>query len=505
MSKGSGVSRGDKRRNARLAELRRLVPRENAITGIDLAEDNQAVVVTDHDSKVLARRSPRCKAWQLGEVLDWAVTRAQARGYASVTVACEPTGSRWMHVQQACAERGLNFVCVHTLVTHHAREAEDFTRDKSDQKDAVLIARLAAELRCYRPEVIEEDWAVLRCLGQRRDALVTEVTRCRQRITDRLALAWPAVLGAAAAPLDSVTFLACLQVTAERCDGDPGRLRRYSLAEFTALVRGALPAWGGQRICHRIAAGFHAVLGDSRGAVPARRRGALTLAGHALADLRRARQLLITVEAEMVTQLQVLGLADVLASIDGLSLEVAACILAETGDPGPVRLVPGPGQARRGRPVRELLRELRRAGPDLPPRPPGAAQGRLAGRLGDDPRRQPGPGRQIRLPHQPGSRPARQGPGAHRLHGHAAALDLQRHHQPHRLGLADRGRDHQPHHGHGRITIPPARARPARRRPAGTSLSHSHRQSRPGAAPACPHPTTTPACTPDQGKHAAQP
>ena len=78
MGKGSGVSRGDRRRNARLAELRVLVPRENAIIGIDLAEDNQAVVVTDHDSKVLARRSPRCKAWQLGAVLDWAVARARA-------------------------------------------------------------------------------------------------------------------------------------------------------------------------------------------------------------------------------------------------------------------------------------------------------------------------------------------------------------------------------------------------------------------------------------------
>src|SRR5438876_8228226 len=42
VSKGSG----DRRRNARLAELRLLVCRENAIVGIDLAEDNQAVVVT---------------------------------------------------------------------------------------------------------------------------------------------------------------------------------------------------------------------------------------------------------------------------------------------------------------------------------------------------------------------------------------------------------------------------------------------------------------------------
>jgi hypothetical protein len=80
VSKGSGVSRGDRRRNARLAELRLLMPRQNAIAGIDLAEDNQGLVVTDHDSKVLARRSPRCKAWQLGEVLDWAVARRRPGG-----------------------------------------------------------------------------------------------------------------------------------------------------------------------------------------------------------------------------------------------------------------------------------------------------------------------------------------------------------------------------------------------------------------------------------------
>jgi hypothetical protein len=33
------------------------VPVENAIVGIDLADRKQMVVVTDHDSKVLARRT----------------------------------------------------------------------------------------------------------------------------------------------------------------------------------------------------------------------------------------------------------------------------------------------------------------------------------------------------------------------------------------------------------------------------------------------------------------
>ena len=43
---GSGLSRGDKRRNERLARLRGLVPTDNAIVGIDLADEKQALVVT---------------------------------------------------------------------------------------------------------------------------------------------------------------------------------------------------------------------------------------------------------------------------------------------------------------------------------------------------------------------------------------------------------------------------------------------------------------------------
>src|SRR5215211_1070874 len=62
---GSGLSRGDKRRNAKLARLRERVPADNAILGIDLADTKQAVVVTDHDSQVLARGPVNAKAWEL--------------------------------------------------------------------------------------------------------------------------------------------------------------------------------------------------------------------------------------------------------------------------------------------------------------------------------------------------------------------------------------------------------------------------------------------------------
>ena len=82
MSNGNGVSRGDRNRNARLSRLRELVPMTHAIVGIDLADKKQMVVVTDHDSTVLARRTFRCRAWDLGVALDWAADRAARAGFA---------------------------------------------------------------------------------------------------------------------------------------------------------------------------------------------------------------------------------------------------------------------------------------------------------------------------------------------------------------------------------------------------------------------------------------
>ena len=117
MGNGSGVSRGDRNRNARLVRLRGLVPVTNAIVGIDLADAKQMVVVTDHDSRVLARKTFRCRAWDLGVALDWAAGRAAAHGFAGATVSCEPTGHRWRILGQLAGERGMPFVCVQPSMT----------------------------------------------------------------------------------------------------------------------------------------------------------------------------------------------------------------------------------------------------------------------------------------------------------------------------------------------------------------------------------------------------
>ncbi len=51
---------------------------------------------------------------------------------------------------------------------------EDLTFDKTDEKDAVLIARLAGQLRRYVPEPVDEIWGRLRHLGARRAQLLAD-------------------------------------------------------------------------------------------------------------------------------------------------------------------------------------------------------------------------------------------------------------------------------------------------------------------------------------------
>jgi transposase len=335
VSKGSGSSgmtRGDRRRNARRERLRGLLPRDGAVIGIDLAEDKQALAVIDHDVRVLARKTVRVKAFRLGEALDWAVGQARAKGFAAVTVACEPTGPRWMQVQRLCGERGLPLVCIQPLVSHIAREQQDYTTHKTDESDCVMIARLAVELHCYIPEELDEAWAHLRHLGRRRGQLITAATASVQRIRDFLSVAWPTVMETCAQPLESRTWLAALQLVTSRCGGRPEKLAAMGQEAFTALVRGAVADWGGKKVRGRISAQVFAALADTEGVVAWSRRGLLRRVADELGDLQRTRARLRVVEADMVTVLDELGLSR-LADIPALSAVGAAAILAETGDP----------------------------------------------------------------------------------------------------------------------------------------------------------------------------
>jgi transposase len=298
---------------------------------MDLAADKQMLVVTDHDSRVLARRTFRVAAWQLGAALDWAAGQAERAGFAGLTVACEPTGHRWRVVGQLAADRSMPFVCVQPLLVARSRENENYSRDKTDDRDAVLIARLTAELRCYAPEATDEVWARLRHLGARRARLCDEVASLVQQMRDLLECAWPSMLDCAAKQFKSKTWCAALAVVTDRCNGDPAKLRRLGMERFFTAVRREMPRWQGQRPCRRIVDAVFVALADSTG-VTVQRRGILERVGLVLDDWRDLHRRIDDTEARMISVLDELALTDLVTTIHGLSAVNAAAILAESGD-----------------------------------------------------------------------------------------------------------------------------------------------------------------------------
>src|SRR5689334_22477543 len=144
------------------------------------------------------------------------------------------------------------FVCVQPLVTSWSRRTEDLTCDKTDDKDAILIARLTAQLRCYVPEPVDETWGRLRHLGARRERLIADTVAQVQQIHDLLECVWPAALETANWPFRSKTWAAALWVLLDRDGGDFARTRRLGLARFEQMVRREITRRGGQRPCLRI-------------------------------------------------------------------------------------------------------------------------------------------------------------------------------------------------------------------------------------------------------------
>lgn len=327
MSNVTPLTRGDRRRNEKLARLRAIVRPDLAVVGVDLASAKQAAVVADHDSITLGRRMFDGDPWVIDEILDWALPIALEAGFAGVVVGCEPTGHRWKPILERCRARGIDLVCVNPMLVHRGREEEDFTRDRSDFKDSTIIARRVADRHCYIPYALEGHWCRLRHLGARRNDQLVQSGSARQQLRDLLECVWPAVLRTAAKPLESMTWRAAMAVSV-----DPAEITAMGWSAFAAAVTDELGRWGGKRRNLRVLRAIWAAA-EHPGGVERERAAALERAAFAVRDWRRALDELDDVAERMLSVLDQLGLNEVVSTIEGLSPLGAAAILAETGDP----------------------------------------------------------------------------------------------------------------------------------------------------------------------------
>lgn len=316
------VTRGMRRRSEKLARRRERLPADALIAGVDLAKKESIVV--------FVRAADRARVGRLRVTTDRAGTErlvargrefAVEHGSGPLVIAMEPTSHFWKPVARAADEAGVGYVLVQGLVVARAREIDDLTRDKTDARDAALIADLAAELRFTETRLLEGPWAELDLLVDARNARRIERAATLQEIRALLELVWPGLLHACPA-LGGTHLQALLRtgLTPQQVTTLPVRrfmalLRRHHEARFLPWMAGRL----------RAAAGDAPELPETPAAAL---RWRLAAERVAVADGAIA-----TLDARMVELLQATGYGWLRGQMRGLGDRTLAALLALTGDP----------------------------------------------------------------------------------------------------------------------------------------------------------------------------
>ena len=246
---------------------------------------------------------------------------AAEHGTGPLVIAMEPTSHFWKPLARAAEAAGVGYVLVQGFVVAHARELDDLTRDKTDTRDATLIADLAAELRFTETRLSEGPWAELDLLVAARDARRIERSAALQEIRALLELVWPGLLPACPSLIGShLQALLRTGLTPDRVAALPAR--RFATL-LRRLHRGRFMGWMAARL--RAAARDVAALPETPAAALRWRLAAerVALADAAIAEL----------DARMVELLEATGYGWLRGQIRGLGDPTLAALLALTGDP----------------------------------------------------------------------------------------------------------------------------------------------------------------------------
>lgn len=357
-------TRGMRRRTEKLARRSEIVTRETLVAGIDIARRESVVVfVRAADKARVGRMRVPTTPEGLASIAGRGRQLAGQHCCEGLVLAMETTGHYWKILARTAERAGLPYVTVQSFVVARARELDDLTRDKTDQRDAGLIADLAVELRFNEVQLETGAWAELRSLANARDRYRVEMRAALQEQRALLELTWPDLLREVP-DLDGSHLQAML-----RLELSPVGIAGLSRAKFTARLRrehvGRFLPWMAGRLWDA-----------ARSAIPEDQSPAATLRLALAAGRNRAGAIAVErLDAELAGAFEATGLAWLRGQIRGLGDVQLHVLLALTGDPrrlddarcmvklagsNPTERSSGEQQAaggihRRGRPLLRLL------------------------------------------------------------------------------------------------------------------------------------------------------
>jgi transposase len=299
----------------------RVVNSEVLVVGVDVAKGRHVAVCRSGGGFKTGSFGFTNDRMGFESLLERAEATRQGQGCESVIFALEATGHYGHALRYYLMERGFVVVGINPAHTKKAKELEDNSPEKSDPKDADVIADLALQGKGRLIVVPKGAFADLRRLGKMRERLVVERIRLRNRYFALVDLVFPELPGlvrnAASRTMQRLftEWPTPADIVVTGFEGLQECLRRWS--------RGHVDANRSARI-YRAAqetVGLHEGLDAAR------------------LEMKQDLEALAQVEARMreVEKAQSQALdqvpyADLLLSIPGLGRVTVATVLGETGD-----------------------------------------------------------------------------------------------------------------------------------------------------------------------------
>ncbi len=291
------------------------------VVGIDVAKRRHVAAIRQIDGRVarpFGFGNDRAGFELLAGRVDVAVTASGAR---RAYFALEATGHYGHALQQYLLARGYVVIGINPAHTKKIKEVYDGSPEKSDAKDAILIAELASQGRgrpVFQPEGV---YAELRRLGKLRDQLTTERTRHLNRYTGLVDLVFPELVGLVydvTCPTIRRLFLEFPTADAigrRQCRVISRRLREWSIGHFDAAR------------CRSIHEAARTSIGIRHGLDAVGLQMRLTLGSLQFVEAQVAE-----VEAAQAALLDQIPYAAHLVTIPEISTVTVATVLGEAGD-----------------------------------------------------------------------------------------------------------------------------------------------------------------------------
>jgi transposase len=291
------------------------------VIGIDVAKRRHVAAIRLPDGNICRPFSFSNNRGGFQRLVDQAQAALDTSGASSVRFALEATGHYGHALQYFLLSGGWPVDGVNPAHTKKVKEVLDGSPEKSDRKDSILIADLAAQGRCRPVSAPMGVYAELRRLGKLRDQLSTERTQYLNRYTGLVDLVFPE-LTELVSNVNCTTirnllleFPTAAAISQRQFRRIWGLLHKWSIGHFD------------ETRCRKIYEASKSSIGVREGVDAIGLQMRLTLR-----SLQRLESQLAEVETTQANVLKQIPYAQHLLTIPEISTVTLATVLGETGD-----------------------------------------------------------------------------------------------------------------------------------------------------------------------------